>query len=133
LNDDDKREVCRLQWELVPSWTAKLGKFPAPINAGADTVATTPTFRRALKRRRCVVPVEGFYEWRRSGGPKQPFRIAAGEILETCAIMTTEANELVGTIHDRMPVILDDAELRLGCRATCMRRRSSCVRSTPRA
>jgi putative SOS response-associated peptidase YedK len=127
LNDDGKREICRLQWGLAPSRTAELGRMPAPINARADSVATKPTFRHAFKRRRCVVPVEGFYDWRRTGGPKQPFHIAAGEtfplagvwdrwehggeILETCAIVTTEANELIGRIHDRMPVILDDADV----------------------
>src|SRR5262245_32952104 len=65
LNGDSKRELCHLQWGLVPSWTAELGKMPAPINARSDGVASKPMFRQAFKRRRCVIPVDGFYEWHR--------------------------------------------------------------------
>jgi putative SOS response-associated peptidase YedK len=92
-----------------------------------ETVAEKPSFRSAFKQRRCLVPASGFYEWQqRARGPKQPFCIhprdeelfsfdglwetwhaTEGEIGESCAVITTEANELMRTIHDRMPVILD--------------------------
>jgi len=127
LDDDGKCEVAELVWGFVPGWAAELGKMPAPINARSDGVATKPTFRHAFKRRRCIIPAEGFYEWRREGKTKQPFHIAAGETfpiagiwdrwerdgktLESFAVVTTDANELVSKIHDRMPVILDDADV----------------------
>jgi putative SOS response-associated peptidase YedK len=96
------------------------------INARAETAADKPTFRKALRQRRCLIPATGFYEWVRSGRSKQPFlfrlqdgglaafaglweagRDPDGKEDEACAILTTEANELVRTAHDRMPVILD--------------------------
>lgn len=95
------------------------------INARSETVAEKPAFREAFKRRRCLIPADGFYEWQRRDGKKQPFyfrlrderpfgfaglwekwRSPAGEVIESCAILTTEANELLRPVHHRMPVIL---------------------------
>lgn len=113
-----------LRWGLIPSW-AKDEKIGAQlINARAETIAEKPSFRSAFKQRRCLVVADGFYEWKKSGRAKQPFHIRRrdqqpfafaglwerwrggdGE-LETCTIITTEANELLRPLHDRMPVIL---------------------------
>jgi putative SOS response-associated peptidase YedK len=128
LSDDGKREICELVWGFVPSWAAELGKMPAPINARSDGVATKPTFRHAFKRRRCIIPVDGFYEWHREGSKKQPYHFATtaglcpvaavwdrwerdGKTIESFAVVTTEANALMAKIHDRMPVILDDSNV----------------------
>jgi putative SOS response-associated peptidase YedK len=126
VEGSEKREIVRLKWGLIPSWTkdAKL----AQINARADGIATKPMFRNAFKKRRCLILADGYYEWLRVGKSKQPylyevdhgkpFAIAGlweswrsaldAAPLETCAIITTEANELARQIHDRMPVILHE-------------------------
>lgn len=113
--------VC---WGLVPHW-AKDPSIGAKLNnARAETVAVKPSFRDAYRKRRCLIPANGFYEWQRQAGRKQPFYVypAQGELfafaglweawgeLETCAIITTEANALMRPIHDRMPVILAPAD-----------------------
>jgi putative SOS response-associated peptidase YedK len=123
--DSEKREFKMLYWGLIPSW-AKDKKMGAKlINARAETVAEKPSFRSAFKRRRCLVVADGFYEWKQVTGKKQPFYIhlpekqpfglaglwerwegAEGEIIESCTIITTAANDLMQPIHDRMPVIL---------------------------
>lgn len=118
---------------LIPSWAKddKIGN--KMINARAETVAEKPAFRSAFKSRRCIVPASGFYEWKKVERGKQPFYFylkdkpvfgfaglweewrdtESGEILETCTIITTEANEVLLPVHDRMPVILkaEDYEL----------------------
>jgi putative SOS response-associated peptidase YedK len=123
-SDGGGREAVRLRWGLVPSWAKEVGGPPL-INARADTVADKPAFRVAFKQRRCLIPADGFYEWQATGGKKkQPFAIRlrddhpfafAGlwerwsrgeERVESCAIITTGANDLLRSIHDRMPVIL---------------------------
>src|SRR5271165_1933821 len=95
------------------------------INARSETVATKPSFRDALKSRRCLVPADGFYEWRKSSESKQPFHFGmkddsmlafagiwdrwkspTGQLLESCSILTTVPNELLSDVHDRMPEIL---------------------------
>jgi putative SOS response-associated peptidase YedK len=102
------------------------------INARSETVQEKPSFREALKKRRCIIPADGFYEWQRTATRKQPYffhlgnnlpfgfaglwdrwRSEDGEVIESCAILTTEANELLRPIHERMPVILqlEDHEL----------------------
>jgi putative SOS response-associated peptidase YedK len=111
-----------MRWGLIPSW-AKDAKI-AQINARADTAATKPMFRSAFKKRRCLVLADGYYEWKKVGKGKQPyyfhmkndkpFTFAGlwetwrGEEspIDTCALLTTEANELAKTVHNRMPVIL---------------------------
>jgi putative SOS response-associated peptidase YedK len=116
-----------LRWGLIPSWAddEKIGY--KTINARMETVQTAPSFRSAFQKRRCLILADGFYEWRKTGGPKVPFDVAlednrpfafAGlweawknrvtqEWFFSCTIITTEANELIGQIHNRMPVIID--------------------------
>ena len=119
------RAYVMLRWGLIPSW-AKDPKIGAQcINAKAETVAEKPAFRAAFKKRRCLVLADGFYEWQMQGTRKQPMWISLktktpfafaglwehweppeGEPLETCTIITTEANTFMQPIHARMPVIL---------------------------
>lgn len=119
------REGVLLKWGLVPSWADDPAIGNRLINARAETVASKPAFRAAFKRRRCLVVADGFYEWQKvNAKTKQPwyFQLTDGEpfafaglweswgeedsSLETCTLITTEANELVGSVHERMPVIL---------------------------
>ena len=109
----------------MPSWSRDLSFGSHMINARSETVAEKPAFRHAIKFRRCIIPVSGFYEWSHSAGKKQPYYIQLadqspmclaglweswkapdGGVIETFAIMTTAANKFVEPIHDRMPVIL---------------------------
>lgn len=132
---EGEREAVFLKWGLIPSW-AKYASIGAKlINARAETVTEKPSFREAFKRRRCIIPTDGFYEWQRTGGRKRPyfFRMkderpfgfaglwerwegSGSRAINSCAILTTEANEVLRPVHDRMPVILhpDDYELWLG-------------------
>jgi putative SOS response-associated peptidase YedK len=124
-NQGDRNRLDLLKWGLVPTWSKDLSFGSHLINARSETVAEKPTFRHAIKYRRCIIPISGFYEWLRSGGKKQPYYIQLadqspmclagvweswkapdGSELETFAILTTSANKLVESIHDRMPVIL---------------------------
>ena len=123
-----RRELAVLRWGLVPFWSkdAKIGF--STINAKAETVATSAAFRESMKRRRCLVPAEWFYEWQKiDAKTKQPFAIGlkdepmfafaglwdrwkdrqTGQILETFTIITTDPNELMEPLHNRMPVIID--------------------------
>jgi len=118
-----------LRWGLIPGWSRDLKIGYRMINARGETLAQKPSFRSAFKKRRCLVAADGFYEWSHAGRQKQPFYVQMktgtvfgfaglwefwhtpkGGILESCTIITTTANELVGKIHDRMPVILPAAE-----------------------
>ncbi len=126
-----------LRWGLVPSWAKDVAIGDRLINARSETAHEKPAFRSAFKRRRCLIPADGFYEWRKPsrGGAvssregKEPYLITMadgqpfcmcglwehwqdveGNELETCTILTTSANELVGELHDRMPVILDPGD-----------------------
>jgi putative SOS response-associated peptidase YedK len=132
---EDAREAVFLKWGLIPSWTKDTSIGAKLINARSETVTEKPSFREAFKKRRCIIPADGFYEWQRTGGRKQPYffqmrderpfgfaglwekwRGSDGETLQTCAILTTEANEVLSRVHDRMPVIIhpEDYELWLG-------------------
>jgi putative SOS response-associated peptidase YedK len=122
------RECSLVRWGLVPSW-AKDEKIGARmINARGETVAEKPSFRSAVKTRRCLIPANGFYEWVRTDSGKQPHFIHFGDArpfafaglwerwhkgeggpLDTCTIITTSPNELIAELHDRMPVILPPA------------------------
>ena len=116
----DQREFRLMRWGLIPSWVKDTSKFANLINARGETIAEKPSFRSAFKYRRCLIPADGFYEWKKTGGPKQPFYFSmsgqsvfafAGlwEVwndIETFTIVTTSANSLLQPIHDRMPVIL---------------------------
>jgi putative SOS response-associated peptidase YedK len=125
VNDDGTRHLTQMRWGLIPSWAKDPAIGNRMINARAETVATKPAFRAALRKRRCLIPADGFYEWQPVGRRKQPVFIAlktrepfsfAGlweswtspeeEEIKTCTIITTEANVLLKPIHDRMPAIL---------------------------
>ncbi|MCA9868126.1 MAG: SOS response-associated peptidase [Anaerolineae bacterium] len=129
LNASEAREFTHFQWGLIPSWAKDPSMGSRMINARAETVADKPAFRAAFKRRRCLLPATGFYEWRKMNGHKQPMYIreaggglvslaglwevwqsADGGQLETCTILTTTANALMEPIHDRMPLILDSQD-----------------------
>ncbi len=119
------REWALVQWGLVPSWAKDLGMGSRLINARAETVAEKPAVRAAFKRRRCLIPADGFYEWQRTDKGKQPYFVHLrdgspfamaglwefwegpdGSALESCTILTTGANELMAPLHNRMPVIV---------------------------
>ena len=126
VRKDGSRELAMLRWGLVPFWAKDPGVGTKMINARAEGVETKPAFREALERRRCLVPATGFFEWKGVAGRKQPFAITLadrpmfafaglwerwkpkkeGESVETFTIVTTDANEAVAPIHDRMPVLL---------------------------
>lgn len=123
LSEDGKRKLDVLHWGLIPSWADDPQIGGRMINARAETVAEKPSFRSAFRHRRCLIPADGFYEWRKTGGGKQPHYIRMGDgspfafaglwerwrngrEIRSCIIITTGANELVGEVHDRMPVIL---------------------------
>ena len=121
----EEREATHMRWGLIPSWAKSASVGIRMINARAETVAERNSFRTAFRRRRCLILADGFYEWQRNGSKKRPLRITMadgepfafaglwetwkdpeGELVRSCAIITTEANDLVRPIHDRMPVIL---------------------------
>ena len=117
-----------VRWGLVPHWAKDASMGARMNNARAETVAEKPSFREAYRKRRCLIPASGFYEWKLEGGRKQPYYIRplGGELfsfagiwetwngspvpLETCAIITTQANEKMAAVHERMPVIVSPAE-----------------------
>jgi putative SOS response-associated peptidase YedK len=130
VTDSAERDVEMFRWGLIPSWAKDPSIANRLINARAETVAEKPAFRAAFAKRRCLVPADGFYEWEREDGRKKraaiphyfqleskaPFMIPGlweawypspeSEPLLTCTIITTNANEVVSSIHDRSPVIL---------------------------
>ena len=128
IRRDSKGPTLRaslLRWGLIPSWASDPTIGARTINARSETAAGKPSFREPLRKQRCLIPADGFYEWRRSGKQKQPFcfevgdgglfafaglwdnwRGPDGQVLETCTILTTTPNELLANVHDRMPVIL---------------------------
>ena len=127
LESDGERIIDELRWGLIPSWAKDESIGNKLINARAETLAEKPSFRNAFRSHRCIIPASGFYEWAKKGtGAKQPYYFylkdkdvfgfaglyeewtnkETGELLETCTIITTEANEVLEPVHDRMPVIL---------------------------
>lgn len=133
---EGKRQFALVRWGLLPSWVKDPKSFKLLINARGESVVDKPAFRAAMKRRRCLIPADGFYEWKSVGGRKQPYFVRLksgapmafaglwetwtgpnGEELETAAIVTTGANRTLKTIHERMPVILapDAFDLWLNC------------------
>ena len=125
INDEGVRQLVQCTWGFVPSWAKDPSIGNKMINARSETVSEKPAFRSAFKKKRCLVIADGFYEWRTEGKRKfpmyirlksgEPFGFAGlynvwtspdGKQLCTCTIITTEANETVKPIHDRMPVIL---------------------------
>jgi putative SOS response-associated peptidase YedK len=122
-----ERRMELLRWGLIPFWARDPGIGYKMINARAETVAEKPSYREAFKRRRCLMVADGFYEWKKAPGGKQPhyFRLKSGESfafaglwerwegeeeIRSCALITTEPNGVVGAVHDRMPVILSPAD-----------------------
>ncbi len=124
------RELVTARWGLVPFWAKDLKIGYRMINAKAETVADKPAFRDSYKRRRCLVVADGFYEWQKQESGKQPYLIRlkedapfafaglwadwtdkqSGERIESCTIITTEPNDLMAQLHNRMPVILAPAD-----------------------
>ncbi len=121
-----QREFTLMRWGLIPSWAKDVGIGNRLINARAETLLDKPAFRTAFRRRRCLIPADGFYEWQKAGRTKQPYWVglrdrrpfafaglwehwegADGSALDSCTIITTAANAAVQALHDRMPVILD--------------------------
>jgi putative SOS response-associated peptidase YedK len=120
-----QRQFALVRWGLIPSWVKDPRTVSLMFNARGETARDKPAFSAAMKRRRCLVPADGFYEWQKQGGRKQPFYIRArsgeplafaglwetwvgpnGEEIDTAAIVTTAANKTLKPLHDRMPVIV---------------------------
>jgi len=128
----DGRYLSSVRWGFVPHWAKDLSIGNRMINARCETVHEKPAFRQAIRARRCIVPASGFFEWAASPAGKFPhyvtmrdgsplafagiwdsWKTPEGEILETCAILTTTANSLMAPLHDRMPVLLHPTEFEL--------------------
>jgi putative SOS response-associated peptidase YedK len=122
---EGRRQFALVRWGLIPSWVKDPRSFSLLINARGESVADKPAFRNAMRRRRCLFPADGFYEWKRVGDRKAPYYIHLagggpmalaglweawtgpnGEEMETAAIVTTQANRTLAPLHDRMPVIV---------------------------
>ena len=120
------RELSLMRWGLIPSWSKDSSTAASMINARAETASTKTAFRNALKSRRCLIPADGFYEWKRDGKTKQPYcfevnegelfafagiwdrwRDPGGQWVTSCSILTTTPNAVTSAVHDRMPAILD--------------------------
>ncbi len=126
---DERRAITAYHWGLIPHWAESAKVASRMINARAETLTSSPAFRDALLRKRCLVPVESFYEWRREGTVRQPYTIGRADgrplvlaglwsgwrdptrdqVRRTFTIVTTTPNETMATIHNRMPVLLDEA------------------------
>jgi putative SOS response-associated peptidase YedK len=122
----DRRAITAYRWGLVPHWSGDSKGAARMINARAETITSSPAFRTAFERRRCIVPVDSFYEWKREGTVRQPYRIVATDglplalaglwagwrdptteqVRRTFTIVTTTPNDAIADLHDRMPVIL---------------------------
>src|SRR5438105_243032 len=132
IEQQGKRQLTGFRWGLVPSWSKDPAIGNRMINARAETILEKPSFKAALTRRRCLIPADGFYEWKKSTAGSQPFHIRRrdgglfafaglweewqspdGSPLQTCTIVTVEPNELMSPIHNRMPAILEREEEKL--------------------
>lgn len=132
ITNEDASALTFHRWGLVPSWAKDITIGNKLINARAETAHEKPSFRAAFKRRRCLIPTTGFYEWKKTGGAKAPhfihlrdepvFAFAGlwevwyspeGDQLRTCTILTTDANAMMTPLHDRMPVILNPSDYAL--------------------
>jgi putative SOS response-associated peptidase YedK len=130
---DDRRAITAYRWGLVPHWATDLKAGSRMFNARAETLTSSPAFRAAFQRRRCLVPVDSFYEWKREGSVRQPYRVVREDgrplalaglwagwrdpssdpespvIVRTFTIVTSGPNDAVADLHDRMPVIVPDS------------------------
>ena len=121
--DGGRRSFALVRWGLIPAWVKDPRGFSLLINARAESVLDKPAFRNAMRRRRCLVPADGFYEWKQDGARKRPFYAAGkqllafaalwepwigpnGEEMETACIITTTANRTLRGLHDRMPAVI---------------------------
>jgi putative SOS response-associated peptidase YedK len=123
--EGDQRQLILVRWGLVPYWAEDVGIGNRLINARCETIERTPAFREAYRRRRCLVPADGFFEWRKDGKARQPLLVRRGDrapfafaglwerwkqpdgnVLRSCTIVTCPPNALVAPVHNRMPVIL---------------------------
>ncbi len=148
IGTDGERELVRMRWGLVPRWAKDPSIGTKMINARGETIHDKPSFRTAYRRHRCLIPADGFYEWMSVGAGeharKQPMHIGmkdrslfafgglferwrseADEVLDTCTIVTTEANSLLAAVHARMPMIVAAARLRALARPRQRRGRRS--------
>ena len=119
------RILSMMRWGLVPSWATDLSIGAQLINGRSETALTKPAFRDAFRARRCLIPADGFYEWKKSGKQRHPFHFGMkdgsifafaglwdrwkspnGQLIDSCSILTTAPNKLLNDVHDRMPVIL---------------------------
>lgn len=119
------RQISLMKWGLIPNWARDVSIAGSTINAKSETAATKPAFREPLRLRRCLIPADAFYEWKKNGSAKQPycFEVDGGELfafaglwdgwkdesgrwVRSCSILTTTPNVVTSAIHDRMPVIL---------------------------
>ena len=124
--DNGARSFALLRWGLIPAWVKDPRQFSLLINARAESVNDKPAFRNAMRRRRCLIPADGFYEWKQDGERRRPFYAAAkhlvafaglwepwigpnGEEMETACIVTTTANRTLRGLHDRMPAVIPAA------------------------
>jgi putative SOS response-associated peptidase YedK len=148
---NEARELAFLRWGLIPAWADDPSIGDHLANARSETVATKPSFRHAFQARRCLVVADGFYEWQRMNGRKQPYFVGLkndrpfglaglwerwdkeGELVESCTILTTDANELMQPIHERMPVIIppDQYDLWLDPRCQDMKTLAKLFRAYP--
>lgn len=144
--EDGKRHLRSVRWGLIPGWAKDRTIAAKLINARSESAHEKPSFRQAFAKRPCLIPADGFYEWKAEKDGKQPYRIAFGENrpfafaglweswrdpaggakVETCTILTTDANDSLRWLHDRMPVILapDDFDLWLSPASTKERRQA---------
>jgi putative SOS response-associated peptidase YedK len=125
LRKDDQNSLVDFRWGLIPSWAKDPSIGNRMFNARSETIAEKPSFKNAFQKRRCLIPADGFYEWQKIGRIKKPLRFSlkSGEpfglaglyeawmspkknVINTCTIITTESNDLLRPIHDRMPVIV---------------------------
>jgi putative SOS response-associated peptidase YedK len=121
--DSGRRSFALVRWGLIPAWVKDPRGFSLLINARAESVLDKPAFRNAMRRRRCLIPADGFYEWKQDGARKRPFYAGAnglvafaglwepwmgpnGEEVETACIITTAANRTLRALHDRMPAVI---------------------------
>ena len=130
--DKKVRKFTLMRWGLIPSWARSMDIGNRTLNARSETVLKTPSFRNSILTKRCLIPADGFYEWKKIGDVKQPycfevgegnlFALAglwdqwispAGETIESCTILTTTPNSLVAAMHDRMPVIVPPGKYEL--------------------
>ncbi len=125
VGDDGRRFITQMRWGLIPSWAKDPSIGNRMINARAETLAEKPSYKTALRKQRCLIPADGFFEWQKQAGVKQPVRIILkskepfgfaglwdlwlspeGEAIQSCTIVTVPANQLLQSVHDRMPAIL---------------------------